>query len=291
MAIGSARERGESTFGLPTVVEAETPEIAGMITPFGESGDTYIAVAVTSGPEEAVAALRWHNNDGSTALGEVLLVAGADGTPMLSEVVHAQSQVYGSSDAWTQLELPVSVASPRGPLFAVFRIPAISRSARGLGGGPGLGYADVQVANRPALVSADGIDWVPLSPRVELAVEPILVAAGASKSAVGALGGQDGPSPTAARYRTGLTGVYPNPANPSIRVRFEVAHPGKVAITVYNVRGQRVRTLVDRWVPTGEHQVQWSGLDDRSQAVSSGAYFVRFEAGAVRERTRITLVR
>jgi flagellar hook assembly protein FlgD len=60
---------------------------------------------------------------------------------------------------------------------------------------------------------------------------------------------------------------------------------------VYNVRGQIVRSLIDQWVPVGEHQAQWLGTNDQGKRVSSGVYYVRFEAGGISERTRITLVR
>jgi FlgD Ig-like domain len=272
-------------------LSASGASIDGMITPFGDSGDTFIAVPIALEAGQGVKSLRWYNNDGSTALGEVMLVADSGGSPDLSQVFYSRTGVYGSSDAWTQLDMPSSVAGPQGKLFAVFKIPAMFRSAIGVGGGPGLGYSTVAQSSHVTQISADGVEWVSLASTVDLAVETINAAAGPAKAVSGAAQGPGGESEATVSYKTGITSAYPNPANPSVRVRFEMASPGNAKIAVYNVRGQIVRSLIDQWVPVGEHQAQWLGTDDLGKRVSSGVYYVRFEAGGITERTRITLVR
>jgi hypothetical protein len=78
---------------------------------------------------------------------------------------------------------------------------------------------------------------------------------------------------------TELRSNYPNPFNPVTTIRFSIENVRNVNIDVYNVRGQRVRTLVNGVFATGSHVVVWNGTDDNGYAVSSGIYFYRMTAG------------
>ncbi len=71
---------------------------------------------------------------------------------------------------------------------------------------------------------------------------------------------------------------YPNPFNPSTEIRFSVASEGPVELAVYNMVGQRVRTLVADTLPAGEHTVQWDATDNAGQQVSAGMYFYRLQS-------------
>jgi hypothetical protein len=86
---------------------------------------------------------------------------------------------------------------------------------------------------------------------------------------------------------------YPNPFNPSTRIQFEIGN-GKtenVIISIYNVRGQRVRTLVNGLYEAGEHSVVWNGIDDNGHTVSSGIYFYRMTAGEYSAVRRMILLK
>jgi len=72
---------------------------------------------------------------------------------------------------------------------------------------------------------------------------------------------------------------YPNPFNPTTSIAYSVAEPGQVVMTVYNVMGRRVRTLVDEEKNAGQYTVQWHGTDQNDRLVGTGLYFVRIEAG------------
>ena len=74
---------------------------------------------------------------------------------------------------------------------------------------------------------------------------------------------------------TALMGNYPNPFNPETVIRFSVAVESVVLIDIYNIRGQKVRTLLNDFVNRGEHSVVWNGRDDTGHAVGSGVYFYR----------------
>jgi hypothetical protein len=72
---------------------------------------------------------------------------------------------------------------------------------------------------------------------------------------------------------------YPNPFNPSTRIDYYVPRDVYVTMSVYDVAGRHIRTLVDNPVQTGQHSVVWNGVDARGTSVSSGVYFYRMIAG------------
>jgi len=72
---------------------------------------------------------------------------------------------------------------------------------------------------------------------------------------------------------------YPNPFNPSTVIEFTVPQRGHVEITVYNLLGQRVNTLVDEPLPPGVYRTVWYGRDESGHYVATGIYFYRLLAG------------
>ncbi len=69
--------------------------------------------------------------------------------------------------------------------------------------------------------------------------------------------------------------VYPNPFNPETNLAFNLKNDSKVNIAIYNIRGQKVRTLTDRHFTSGNHSVKWNGKNDNNADSSSGVYFAR----------------
>jgi len=76
---------------------------------------------------------------------------------------------------------------------------------------------------------------------------------------------------------------YPNPFNPSTTIAYDIpdseVHGLKVDLNIYNIRGQLVRKLVSAVKEPGHYVVQWSGENNKGEAVSSGVYFYRIKAG------------
>ena len=93
--------------------------------------------------------------------------------------------------------------------------------------------------------------------------------------------------------KAGISNVnnYPNPLNPSTTISYELGSAATVSITIYNVRGQRVRTLVSSTVQTGINSVGWDGRDDQGRALASGVYFYHLKAGDNVVNRRMTLIR
>ncbi len=67
----------------------------------------------------------------------------------------------------------------------------------------------------------------------------------------------------------------PNPFNPLTTIRFSIAESGLVSLTIYDVNGRRVRTLVDGLSSAGYQSVVWDGTDSRGRPVASGVYLYR----------------
>ena len=88
-----------------------------------------------------------------------------------------------------------------------------------------------------------------------------------------------------------LHGARPNPFNPRTEIGFALPHAGAVRLWIADARGRRVRTLLARELPAGEHAVLWNGRDDRGRGLASGVYLAVVEQADSRIARRLTLVR
>ncbi|MBD3367515.1 MAG: T9SS type A sorting domain-containing protein [Candidatus Eisenbacteria bacterium] len=92
--------------------------------------------------------------------------------------------------------------------------------------------------------------------------------------------------------RPALRDNYPNPFNPVTTIRFDVPSPGgRVLLTVHDVSGRVVTTLVDDEVPGGRHNAVWSGRDAGGRPVASGVYFYRIGMPGFEERRKMVLLK
>ena len=83
----------------------------------------------------------------------------------------------------------------------------------------------------------------------------------------------------------------PNPFNPITTIAFELPTEARVDLAVYNLVGQRVRTLVKEMRPAGRYRVTWDSRDDFGRKVSSGIYFYHLAAGKFEATRRMLLLR
>lgn len=72
---------------------------------------------------------------------------------------------------------------------------------------------------------------------------------------------------------------YPNPFNPTSTIQFGLTARANVELSVYNVLGQTVRTLVRNEMQPGNHKVQWDSRNDVGRTVATGVYFYRLKVG------------
>ena len=74
-----------------------------------------------------------------------------------------------------------------------------------------------------------------------------------------------------------LSQNYPNPFNPDTTIKYNLKNTGHVTIEVFNIKGQKVKTLVNRTDSSGDHEVIWHGVSDNGTAVASGIYFYKMK--------------
>jgi len=77
-----------------------------------------------------------------------------------------------------------------------------------------------------------------------------------------------------------LAPPYPNPFNPSVQLDYSLPEQAEVELQIYNILGQRIRTLVSRAQDVGFYRATWEGTDDHGRSAGSGIYFIRLEAGS-----------
>ncbi len=84
---------------------------------------------------------------------------------------------------------------------------------------------------------------------------------------------------------------YPNPFNPSTAIRFSLREDMPVTLAIYNIRGQKVRTLIDERMERGEHTAQWLGDDDSGKPCSSGVYLYRMRTAGKTETKKMIMMK
>jgi hypothetical protein len=77
---------------------------------------------------------------------------------------------------------------------------------------------------------------------------------------------------------TELIGIYPNPFNPETTISYSLNEDSRVSLFIYNIKGQKVRSLVNGQIQAGYHTVTWNGKNENGENVSSGIYFSIFDA-------------
>lgn len=84
---------------------------------------------------------------------------------------------------------------------------------------------------------------------------------------------------------------YPNPFNPSTVISYFLPNSSSVKLIVYNLLGQKIKTLVNSYQSAGEHSVVWNGTDDNNYEAISGVYICRMEADEKSFQRKMLLIR
>jgi FlgD Ig-like domain len=91
---------------------------------------------------------------------------------------------------------------------------------------------------------------------------------------------------------TALNGNYPNPFNPETTISFSIKKDNEFTVLeVFNIKGQKVKTMVNEELASGQHSVVWNGIDDAGKSVSSGVYFYKMKAGTFQETKKMILMK
>jgi hypothetical protein len=84
---------------------------------------------------------------------------------------------------------------------------------------------------------------------------------------------------------------HPNPFNPQTTIRFSIVDPQHVELSVYDVRGSKVRTLVSQQLPAGVYSEIWDGRDEFGGRAASGVYFYQLTYGDQQQTAKMLLVK
>ncbi len=83
----------------------------------------------------------------------------------------------------------------------------------------------------------------------------------------------------------------PNPFNPKTEIRYQLLKATHVTGAIYNLLGQKIRSLVDQEQEAGYHVVPWDGNDENGTSVASGLYLYAISAGEFKQVKKMLLVR
>ncbi len=84
---------------------------------------------------------------------------------------------------------------------------------------------------------------------------------------------------------------YPNPFNPTTNISYSIAKPGLVTLDIYNIKGQKIRTLVNEVKNPGSYSMVWNGFDDGGCSLVGGVYFYRLKSGSAVETRKMILIK
>ena len=84
---------------------------------------------------------------------------------------------------------------------------------------------------------------------------------------------------------------YPNPFNPTTKIAFEIGESGKTKVEVFNVKGQKIKTLLNEKMEIGKHSVMWNGNDSNNKRVSSGMYFYKVTVNGNQKTNKMIMLK
>jgi len=85
--------------------------------------------------------------------------------------------------------------------------------------------------------------------------------------------------------------AYPNPFNPTTTISYNLLEPSEINLSVYNLKGQLVKSLTNQFKAVGAHRVVWDGKDNHNKQASSGVYFMRLQSGRTSLTHKVLLIK
>jgi hypothetical protein len=91
--------------------------------------------------------------------------------------------------------------------------------------------------------------------------------------------------------RTSLNSNYPNPFNPTTNISFDLAETAPVTLEIFNIRGQKIKTLTRKIYQPGSYSLIWNGITDTGKNCGSGVYFYKLKAGSYTKSKKMILMK
>ena len=83
----------------------------------------------------------------------------------------------------------------------------------------------------------------------------------------------------------------PNPFNPTTTISFELVESGKTQVEIFNIKGQKVKTLLNEEMNIGKHSVIWKGKDNDGNQISSGMYFYKVSVNGEQKINKMLMLK
>jgi flagellar hook assembly protein FlgD len=84
---------------------------------------------------------------------------------------------------------------------------------------------------------------------------------------------------------------HPNPFNPTTRIQYQIQARTHVSLTVYDVQGRMIKTLVNEVKSPGQFTADWDGTNNNGSRVSTGVYFYRLTAGSFVQTKKMVMLK
>jgi hypothetical protein len=84
---------------------------------------------------------------------------------------------------------------------------------------------------------------------------------------------------------------YPNPFNPSTEILYKIPKDDYISIVIFNVKGNKIMSLVDDYQSAGEYSIHWNGKNEQGESVSAGMYIYSLQAGSYRQTKKMILLK
>jgi len=84
---------------------------------------------------------------------------------------------------------------------------------------------------------------------------------------------------------------YPNPFNPTTQIKYDLPEDAMVSITIYDIMGRSIRSLVNSQQTAGYRSIQWNATNNLGEPVSAGMYIYMIQAGEFRQTKKMVLLK
>jgi hypothetical protein len=191
---------------------------------------------------------------------------------------------------WVVVEDSIPAPQNSGGTYVPFAHEFVHRAMLPDANGTAITISQGQTVNMPRTITMNA-GWRPEKLKVVVFVQDMATKAvqNAEIIPVGVLTGAGEAAETPARFALGQN--YPNPFNPSTTIAYELPEESFVTLSVFNLLGQELRTILADLRGGGSHTAVWDGLDGAGREVPSGTYIYRLSAGRFQESRRMMLVR
>jgi len=89
----------------------------------------------------------------------------------------------------------------------------------------------------------------------------------------------------------GFLNNSPNPFNPCTTISFELNEPGFTIIEIFNIKGEKIKTVLEATLSIGSHRVNWNGIDNTGKISSSGIYFYKISVNGKQKFNKMLLLK